>query len=586
MLLEVPVVSIILTREDTSADGSLDRCRRKKLQDCRSIDGMSAITPPVPEGPDMKNGADLLVQGLTGHGVRHLFGMPGSHSTTIYDAIAREGSIGTFLVRNEQAGAFAADGYARVTGRPGVVCTTAGPGATNALSGVAECWADSVPMLLLAGQVNAATLDREVGNYHEIDLEGIFKPVTKWCGTVRRLEEIPTFLDRAFQAMTCGRPRPTALFLPQDLMRAACPPGIDPPAAPVPAAAAIPADAIAQRHRHPYECGSTHHPGRRRRTLVGLQRRDRRPRLSAGAPVITTLNAKGLLDERHSLSLGHARSSRAHHVLPHADAMLAVGCRFTEVLTDWRRMQVPRNLIQIDLDADQIGANYPVVVGIVGDAKAALEAMLAALPARGRSGGWGKLWEEARDLRPAKPEWLIDALRDALPGEVPVFTDACEIGYRMHADWPAYGPRRFFYPSNYIALGWAFPAAVGAAAAAGDRPVVSVSGDGGFLMTAQELATAVRYRLGTIALVHNDATYGAIKNIQQRVHEGRYVDVELNNPDFLQLAAAYGVPGHRARGPVELQAAVRAALDRGGPSLIEVPDQWRFLRDLATPHRK
>jgi len=180
---------------------------------------------------------------------------------------------------------------------------------------------------------------------------------------------------------------------------------------------------------------------------------------------------------------------------------------------------------------------------------------------------------------------MIDNLRRALPGEVPVFTDACEIGYRMQTDWPSYGPRRFFYPSNYIALGWGFPAAIGAAVALGDRPVVSVSGDGGFLMTAQELATAVRYRLRLIAVVHNDSTYGAIKNIQQRAHEARYLDVELNNPDFLQLAAAFGVPGRRAAGPDEFQLAVREALDRDGPSLIEVPDQWRFLRDLATPVR-
>ena len=137
-----------------------------------------------------------------------------------------------------------------------------------------------------------------------------------------------------------------------------------------------------------------------------------------------------------------------------------------------------------------------------------------------------------------------------------MFTDACEMGYRMQADWLSHGPRRFFYPSNYITLGWAFPAAVGAAVAAGGAPVLSVSGDGGFVMTAQELATAVRYRLRVIALVHNDSTYGAIKNIQKRAHEGRYLDVELNNPDFLQLAAAYGVPGSRVQGPDELRAAV------------------------------
>src|SRR5271157_4076798 len=155
-------------------------------------------------------GADLLVQSLYPAGVRVIFGMPGSHTVAIYDAIERHGGIRTILIRNEQAGAFAADGYARVTGQPGVVCTTAGPGATNALTGVAECWADSVPILLLAGQVNSDALDRECGNYHEIDLDAIFRPVTQWCGTVRRIEDIPGFLGRAFQAMTWGRPRPAA----------------------------------------------------------------------------------------------------------------------------------------------------------------------------------------------------------------------------------------------------------------------------------------------------------------------------------------------------------------------------------------
>jgi thiamine pyrophosphate-dependent acetolactate synthase large subunit-like protein len=532
----------------------------------------------------MRNGADLLVDGLARWGVRHLFGMPGSHSTAIYDAISRAGSMSTTLIRNEQAGAFAADGYARVTGLPGVVCTTAGPGATNALTGIAECWADSVPVLLLAGQVNSDALDRECGNYHEIDLEGIFRPVTHWCGTVRRHEDIPGHLGRAFQAMTWGRPRPTALFLPQDQMRSACASSIAMPAFPHRPEPAVPAEAIAE--------------------AAEILARAERPIILAGggalwsgagaeiealarrlcAPVITTLNGKGLLDERHALSLGHARSSRGRHALQHADAMLAVGCRFTEVMTDWRRMVVPRMLIQIDLDPEQIGMNHPVAVGIVADARAALSALVTAVPPANERDRWGKLWDEARAARPARPEWLIDTLREILPSAIPVFTDACEMGYRMQADWQSHGPRRFFYPSNYITLGWAFPAAIGAAAALG-APVLSVSGDGGFVMTAQELATAVRYRLRVIALVHNDSTYGAIKNIQKRAHEGRYLDVELNNPDFVQLAAAYGVPGCRVQEPEALRSAVRAALDRDGPSLIEVPDEWRFLRDLATPVR-
>lgn len=535
----------------------------------------------------MKTGADVLVECLTRWGVRRIFGMPGSHSTSIYDALARAGTIRTFLVRNEQAAAFAADGAARVTGEPGVVCTTAGPGATNALTGVAECWADSIPILLLSGQVNSGDLDRECGNYHEIDLEGIFGPATTWCGTLRRVDQVPALIGRAFQAMRSGRPRPTALFLPQDLMRAPCtasaeiplfPPSRETAPSLSPADLAEAATILASAARPIILAGGGALWSCAADSIAALARR-------LGAPVITTLNAKGLIDERSPLSLGHARSPRARAALAHADVMLAVGCRFTEVLTDWRRMTVPSRLVQIDLDPEQIGMNYPVVAGIVADADTACRALLEALAdsSPANVSGWESLLPQIRAARHPRPEWLIETLRSSLPDDVPVFTDACEIGYRMQADWPSYVPRAFFYPSNYITLGWAFPAAVGAAAALGNRPVVSVSGDGGFVMTSQELATAVRYRLRVIALVHNDSTYGAIKNIQDRAHEGRYLDTELNNPDFPALASAYGVSGCRAHDAGELAQAVGEALQRDGPSLIEVPDRWRFLRDLANP---
>lgn len=524
----------------------------------------------------MTNGAEILVERLAEYGVRHLFGMPGSHSTTIYDALKRRRSIETVLIRNEQAGSFAADGYARVSGRPGLICTTAGPGATNALTGIAECWADSVPVLLVSGQVNSDRLHQECGAYHEIDLESIFKPVTKWCGTPRVVDDIAPMTRRAFRAMTTGRPRPAALFLPQDLARRECT-----------------TKEVASTEDADIPTVSTGTI----RAAADLLMRAERPIVLAGggalwsgaaaevravaerlrAPIITSLNGKGIIDERDLLSLGHARSARAKAALPHADAMLAVGCRFTEVMTDWRRMPVPENLVQIDLDAEQIGMNHPAAVGIVADARAALEALLQVLP-EGDPDGWSKLIDQARAAQPEKPEWLIETLRQSLPDDIPLFADACEMGYRLQADWPAYGPRRFFYPSNYITLGWAFPAALGAAVARGGGPVVSVSGDGGFLMSAQELATAVRYRLRVVAIVHNDSAYGAIKNIQQRVHEGRFLDVDLNNADFPRLAESYGVPARRARSASQLAAAMRDALDRDGPTLIEIPDRWRSLR--------
>ncbi len=528
----------------------------------------------------MTTAADVVVDGLVRQGVRHLFGMPGSHSTTLYDALKRQDAIATYLIRNEQAGAFAADGYARVSGLPGVICTTAGPGATNALCGVAEAWADSVPLLLLAGQVNADRIHQERGAYHEIDLEGIFRPVTKWCRTVRALETIPSLLRDAFSTLAEGRPRPAALFLPQDLMRQPAawqepPPRVVEPIVQLPMTAiAKAASLLAGATRPILLVGGGALWGNAAAEIVAVAER-------LSAPVVTSLNAKGLIDERDPRSLGHARSARARAVLARADAMLAVGCRFTEVMTGGWRMPVPANLVQIDLDSEQIGMNYPVAVGIVADARTALLALLdvlSELPVRGHHTCWHTLEKTTPLAHPAEPEWLIETLRDELPEETPLFCDACEMGYRLQTDWPAYGPRRFFYPSNYIALGWAFPAALGAAVALGGLPVVSVSGDGGFLMTAQELATAVRYRLRVIALVHNDSTYGAIKNIQRRAHDARYLDVDLNNPDFPALARAYGVPGERAHDAGQLRQALRSALQRDGPSLIEVPDEWRLHR--------
>jgi acetolactate synthase I/II/III large subunit len=177
-----------------------------------------------------------------------------------------------------------------------------------------------------------------------------------------------------------------------------------------------------------------------------------------------------------------------------------------------------------------------------------------------------------------KPEWLIDTLRAEIPEESIVFADASEMGLRMQTDFPAYAPRTFFYPSNYAALGWGFPAALGGAIGQAERWTVCVCGDGGFLMVAQELATAALYHLRVITVVHNDAAYGAIKAIQQTRHEGRYVDTDLNNPDFVKLGESFGVTSCRARNAGEFAFAVRQALRREGPSLIEVPDEWRSLR--------
>lgn len=520
-------------------------------------------------------GADLLIECLHRHGVCHIFGMPGSHSTHIYDAIQRHGGIETILCRNEQAGAYMADGYARASTRPGVICTTAGPGATNALSGIGEAYADSVPVLLITGQVNHDRIHEECGRYHELDLEGILRPCTRYAGTVMSNERIPEMVDRTFAAMIAGRPGPAALILPQDLM-------------------AMPAVRSTQFKRA--ELDRVRSAAADIDRAVHLLKNSRRPIILAGGgavwsdagqqidelarkldcPVITTLNGKGIVDEHSPLSLGHGRSVRSEKALPHADLLLAVGCRFTEVFTWFGKLTIPKTLIQIDLDSKQIGMNYPVTLGLLGDAQTVLKEILNHVTSS--SSDWAKHWNTARNTRQPKPEWFIETLRASIPDDALVYTDASEMALRMQTDFPAYAPRTFFYPSNYIALGWGFPAAIGAAIAMPDRQVVSVSGDGGFLMTAQELATAVRYGLKLIAIVHNDSAYGAIKNIQRVKHEARYRDTELNNPDLIKFGESFGIPSTRARNATEFASALREAQSRNGPSLIEVPDQWRSLR--------
>jgi acetolactate synthase I/II/III large subunit len=521
------------------------------------------------------NGAQLLVECLYRRGVRHIFGMPGSHSTYIYDAIQQHGGIRTILCRNEQAGAFMADGYARVTGRPGVICTTAGPGATNALTGIAEAYADSVPVLLIAGHVKHDRIHEECGRYHEMDLEGIFRPCTRFAGTVMNNQQIPEMVDRAFAAMNSGRPRTAALMFPQDLMAK--------PAEALPSATSIElrretpdpnlirraAESLGTSHRPVILAGGGAVSSGAADQIAELARR-------LGCPVISTLNGKGILDERALTSLGHGRNRRARIVMSRADLLIAIGCRFTEVFTAGGAAPIPKRIVQIDIDRAQIGINYPAEVGLAGDARAVLDALIPQVAPRETD--WTQMWQRVRNSEPLKPEWFIDTLRVEIPEASIVFTDACEMGLRMQTDFPAYAPRTFFYPSNFATLGWGYPAAIGGAVGQPERWIVCVSGDGGFTMTAQELATAVRYKLKIIAIVHNDSAYGAIKAIQKNKHESRFLDTDLNNPDFIQFGESFGVPSSRARNAEELAFSIRHAVQFDGPSLIEVPSEWRSLR--------
>jgi len=262
--------------------------------------------------------------------------------------------------------------------------------------------------------------------------------------------------------------------------------------------------------------------------------------------------------------------------LGRADVALAIGCRFTEVFTASGTIPVPKTLIQIDIQPDQIGRNYPVTLGIAGDARSILTAMLRGIPERRND--WGEMWRRLREAQQLKPEWIIETLRDRLPESSIFFADASEMGLRMHTDFPAYASRTFFYPSNYATLGWGLAAAVGGAVGRPEQWTVCICGDGGFTMAPQELSTAVRYGLKLIVVIHNDSTYGAIKGIQRRSHNSRFIDTDLNNPDFVKLGESFGLPAERVETPQSFVSALARALQQNGPSLIEIQDTWRSLR--------
>ena len=530
----------------------------------------------------MKTGADVLVEGLARWGVRHLFGMPGSHSTTIYDALARAGTIRTILIRNEQAGAFAADGAARVTGR-----------ARRRLHD-RRARRDQRPdrRRRMLGRLGPDPPARRPGQFRRA------RSRVRQLPRDRPRGDLPAG-DAVVRDGPAGRPDPGAggPGVPGDDLGTSPPVGPVPP--PGPDARALPgvgrdpgvsAAARAGRagrrdrrgRRDPGRCASARsswpaavrsgraRPRRSRRWPAGSARRS-----------ITTLNGKGLLDERSPISLGPCPvgpgAGRPAARRRHAGGRLPVHRGHDRLAADAGpeppHPDRPRSRADRHEPPGRRRGSSPTPMP---------RAARSSRPCRHRRRPDGSGWGTALGRGPRRAASQA-RVADRDPARGPARRRA-RLHRRLRDRLPDAGglavatvPRAFFYPSNYITLGWAFPAAVGAAVALGDRPVVSVSGDGGFVMTAQELATAARYRLRVIAMVHNDSTYGAIKNIQDRAHEGRYLDTELNNPDFLQLAAAYGVPGRQARNPEELARGrprgprPRRAVAHRGPRPLAVP---------------
>lgn len=524
--------------------------------------------------------AQVLTRRLHEQGVGHVFGYPGGQLTPLYDALARQPGVRHLLARDEQAAGFMADGYARATGQPGVCLAVCGPGVLNAATPLATAFTDSTPVLLLSGQVASSGLGLRSGYYHENDQLGACATFTKWRARVDSPAALIPVLDRAFTTLTEGRPGPVLVEVPVDVLRADYPDGPWPdlPEEPRPPASR-PQDVerlaglLAGWRRPVILAGGGAVTAGAEALLVQVAER-------LGAPVFHTAMGKCVIPSAHPLAAGlpwfRATSDLTNMesffspLLHQADGMLAVGCRFTQLTTGSWSMPRPPALAQIDIDPEEIGRHYPVTVGIEADAGAALRALLEALPAGPRSP-----WALPASVAP-KERWrlpgldAVGPLRRVLPEDAIVVADITRLGYVLVADFPVTQPRTLLHPAGFVSMGFGLPAALGAKTACPDRTVVAVMGDGCFLMTGLELATAVQERLPVVVVLVNDGSLTLIKAIQQRRYEGRYLGVDLVNPDFGALARAFGVRAWRAESDAAFEAALREAVASNAPAVIEV----------------
>ncbi|GEK79575.1 thiamine pyrophosphate-binding protein [Agrococcus baldri] len=528
----------------------------------------------------------VVIETLHGYGVDTVFGIPGTHNLELYRPLGPLG-IRPVTTRHEQGAGYAADGWSLRTGLPGVVITTSGPGLLNALSAAGTAFCESRPMILIApgparGPAGAPAF-ADAGTLHETkDQLGAASAIVEWGRRVQSAEEAVEAIHDAFALFATGRPRPVYLEIPLDLLEEQT---------------ALDGDALAPREHAPAPAPDAGLVARAAELLrqaadpvilagggsraAGAELRALAERL--GAPVVTTLNAKGVLDEHHPLSLGsNLRLAAARERARDADVLLVVGSKLGDAELWVDRLEARGSVIRVDVLASQLDRNQPAAVGIAGDARAALSALLAELgdgePREGAAAAVAATLERVRTecaaLSPANTA-LAELIAGALPADAIVTTDSSQIGYwGLLNVLRASEPNTALYMATYATLGYGLPAALGARIASPERPVVAVVGDGALMFSLQELMTAVEQRLDVTVVVVDNGGYAEIK--QNEADAGiAPVGVDLVQPDWAALADAFGGSGRRVADAAGLAEAIPAAIAAGGLQLIHV-DQTRF----------
>lgn len=532
-------------------------------------------------------GGQALVAALAAHGVDSVFGIPGTHNLEIYRHLAHAG-IRHIAMRHEQGAGYAADGYARTTGRPGVAVVTTGPALLNAATALAQAWSDSVPVLLVSPGMPLRHPALGNGLLHEArDQQAALAAVTAGSLRATSVEEIPTAVAQAFALMLSGRPRPVHLEVPLDVLAeiaevGAVPPLVMPPMMPSHELVEAAADRLDAAARIAILAG-----GGAKSAAAELQHLAE----LLGAPVVTTTNGKGVLPEDHPLALGagiHLPAVRT--LVEEADAVLAVGTELAPADLWYGALPLAGKLVRIDVDPVGIVTNAAPEVAVLGDAAVVLTALTKALEGRGRrpapdAAAAAATWRDRKtaDSRREGAEWLgvVDELTRVLPRTAIIGADnAMACYYGAMANVPTYTPASFLFPTGFGTLGYGLPAAIGAKVGSPDRPVVAMLGDGGVMFTVQELAAAADLAIALPVLVVDNRGYGEIRN-EMLDRDDPVHAVTFGGTDFAALGRAMGCHGVSLDGPQGLGSAVTDALAADRPTVIHLtmPDSKPDLPD-------
>ena len=531
-------------------------------------------------------GGEAIIESLKNMGVKTIFGYPGGQTIPFYDMLY-DADMDHILVRHEQCAAHAADGYARASGRVGVCLATSGPGATNLVTGIGTAYMDSSPIVAITGQVPTHLIGNDA--FQEADIIGITMPIVKYSYQPKNPDMIPSIIKSSFEIASTGRPGPVLIDVPKEVQEGELTEFKD--------------DLIETPGYNPTVKGNI----RQIKKASELIKQSKKPMILAGAgviisnaccelkklaetinaPVMTSLLGKGAFDETSDLALGmlgmHGRKV-SNDYINESDLLIAIGVRFSDRTTGRLDSFAPdTKVIHIDIDPAEIGKNVEVDLPIVGDARntlSSLNKVLKDYKSSSEVNEWADIIKQKKkellprvtyDDVPLKPQTVIKEIAEALNPEAILTTDVGQNQMWAAHFFDTQKPRKFISSGGLGTMGFGFPAAIGAKVACPDNPVVSINGDGGFLMVCQELATVKEYDIPVIAVVLENRTLGMVYQWQSLLYNERHSQTLLgNSPDFVKLAESFGVNGVRVTKPGETKEALSSAIKDNEPVLLNV----------------